>query len=185
MTPGTPDICRVLDRVIDVAAWPLLILVFVAIIYFAVQIFQFHRTLHKLCGLAEIPPTTTDCRTWEDFLREMEPLNATEQGGFSVSDLTAVLAHMKEQKRAGIPWSMRPSTILRDPEKFRDLVLEVRSKMSLKNRWDKRPAPQPIHQYLANGTNRITDELGPDGDAVSVGDEAATTFADMRRKAGL
>jgi hypothetical protein len=43
MTPGTPDICRVLDRVIDVAAWPLLILVFVAIIYFAVALVQSAR----------------------------------------------------------------------------------------------------------------------------------------------
>lgn len=153
--------------------------------YTADQVRDFHKTLHRLCGHAQIAPTDLDLRNWETFLRELEPLNDTPEGGFTVSDLTGVISFMAEQKRNGIGWSMRPSTILRDPEKFRDLVLEVRGKMKLKKRWADRPQSTPIHQKLPNGTRRITDDMTEIGEAIPIGDVATKTFAQMKKEAGL
>lgn len=93
------------------------------------QIEEFHRTLHQECGLDALRLTHNDQRAWFDFLREMEPLEDHPLGPFCVEDIRGAVGEMHYQKREGkASWAIRPSTILRNPDSFRDLVLEARKR---------------------------------------------------------
>lgn len=141
------------------------------------QIRRYHAALHRLCGLPALSPTISDLMAWHDFLAQMKPLDDTEGGPFTIADLTAVLSLMAKQKREGIPWSMRPTLILRDPERFRDMVLESRRRLR------KRP-PAPITEQRFGKSIRQVESAHPDN-SVAVGPAAASAFADLRKKAGL
>jgi hypothetical protein len=152
----------------------------------AADIDRFHRALHRLCRMPELAPTINDQRAWHDFLLEMKPLEDTDGGPFVLADLTAVLSEMRRQNEKGLAkWGFRPSQILRDPEKFRDLVLMARSSLRVAGRAAARQQSRPAVQHLPNGTNRITDDPEPQTEAVEAGPQAAATFAELRRQAGL
>lgn len=88
---------------------------------------DFHRTLHKCCGLDPIRPSFADINQWRDFLTVMEPLEDTDGGPFCVADIVAMTSLMRKQNdRGGANWSLRPAKILRDPESMRDLILMAR-----------------------------------------------------------
>lgn len=152
----------------------------------AADVDKFHRALHRLCRMEEIPPTLNDQRAWHDFLQEMKPLEETEGGKFVLGDLTAVLSDMRRQNEKGLAkWAFRPSSILRDPEKFRDLVLMARSSLRVAGRFAARSTPRPAIQKFPDGISRITDDPEPQPEGIAAGPEAAAMFADLKKKAGL
>lgn len=111
---------------------------------------DFHKALHRACGLPQLAPSTGDKSTWWAFLREMAPLDDPHAGGpLTVQDITDVVTEMDRQRRNGTAaWSLRPSKILRDPELFRDLVLQARKRRTA------RPRPS---------ATRIVDQIAPTG----------------------
>ena len=149
---------------------------------YEVQCRKFHSALHRLCGYPALAATMADLIAWHTFLTEMKPLAETEDGPFTVADLTAVLALMAKQKRDGIGWSMRPSKIIRDPEPFRDLVLEARRELATTKR---RRNPPPLIQRLPNGTTRRLDDRQADPPEIPLGKACAEEFAKLRKAAGI
>ena len=99
---------------------------------------EFHKALHSACGLPALRPSIGDERAWWDFLHEMAPLSEDESGPFSVADIDGAVRMMRREKNDGkAGWALRPSTILRNPETFRDMVLLFRTsrrERSLKER---------------------------------------------------
>ena len=90
---------------------------------------EFHQAQHTACGLPALRPSMGDERAWWDFLREMEPLSEDESGPLSSIDIEGAVREMRREKNDGkAGWALRPSTILRNPETFRDMVLIFRSK---------------------------------------------------------
>lgn len=151
----------------------------------AADVEKFHRTLHRLCRVDELSPTINDLRAWHDFLQEMKPLDDTDGGPFVLSDLTAVLSEMRRQNEKGLAkWAFRPSSILRDPEKFRDLVLMSRSFLRVARRAAARQQPRPAVQHLANGTNRITDDPEAHPEETTARDAALAELAAYRKRTG-
>lgn len=98
------------------------------------QIIAYHRALLRGCDLDPVRPAAGAQVAWDHFVREMEPLRDTEEGPFTMQDLVELLALMRKQKAEGIGWSMRPTAILRDPEKMIDLILENRRVKRLRQR---------------------------------------------------
>lgn len=89
---------------------------------------EFHRTLHAACGLPALRPSVGDERAWWDFLQEMAPLEEDESGPLSSVDIEGAVREMRREKNDGkAGWALRPSTILRNPETFRDMVLLFRT----------------------------------------------------------
>lgn len=132
-------------------------------------------SLHlALCRGLQIEPwmlSANNQREWTDFLRELACLEETSGGPVRERDIAAVIALMWRQKRDGTPWGMRYSRILRDPETFRDLVLETRRV--------RRPrAPiEPVTRTQADGA-KVLDERDPAASAEAV----RAHFADWREK---
>lgn len=89
---------------------------------------EFHKALHSACGLPALRPSMGDERIWWDFLREMAPLSEDESGPLSSTDIDGAVRIMRREKNDGkAGWALRPSTILRNPETFRDMVLLFRT----------------------------------------------------------
>ncbi len=91
------------------------------------EIETLHRALLAALRVDYFPPGMGDLNAWHDFLFVLKSLDDSAGGCLTRRDLHAVVARMREQNRAGeAKWSLRFSKILRDPEAFRDLVLETR-----------------------------------------------------------
>jgi hypothetical protein len=89
---------------------------------------SFHKALHIACGLPALPPSMGDERAWWEFLQEMAPLSEDESGPFSIADIEGAIREMRRERNDGkAGWALRPSTILRNPESFRDMVLLFRT----------------------------------------------------------
>ena len=89
---------------------------------------EFHKTLHLACGFPALRPSIGDERAWWDFLQEMTPLEEDESGPLSSIDIEGAVREMRREKNDGkAGWALRPSTILRNPETFRDMVLLFRT----------------------------------------------------------
>lgn len=89
---------------------------------------EFHKVLHTACGLPALRPSVGDERAWWDFLHEMAPLEEDESGPLSSVDIEGAIREMRREKNDGkAGWALRPSTILRNPETFRDMVLLFRT----------------------------------------------------------
>lgn len=113
------------------------------------QIDTFHRALHRACGLEPIRPSMADQRTWWEFLQHMEPLEESSGGPFKIDDLVMVLGVMRkanDQRDRAYRFTMRPAAILRDPERFRDMVLEERA------RNQRRQRPEPVIREVRAGS---------------------------------
>lgn len=92
-------------------------------------IVQWHRELLRALRVEFFRPGLQEMNGWRDFLAVMAPLKETNAGEFTKRDLVAAVELMREQnKQRGGNWSLRFSKIMRDPETFRDLVLEARTK---------------------------------------------------------
>lgn len=153
--------------------------------YTAEDVANFHRALHRLCGFPELIITMADQMNWESFLWQMEPLKDTADGAFSLADLTAVLTEMQRQKRDGVKWSLKPTNILRDPERFRDMVLTARSSSRVATRRAERPAPKPVVQRLADGTTRLTEDTEYEKESTTAREAALAELAEFRKRSGL
>ena len=139
---------------------------------------DFHKALHRACGLPQLAPTTTDKATWWAFLREMEPLDDPHAGGpLTLQDIADVVGEMDRQKRAGLAaWSLRPSKILADPEMFRDLVLQARKKRQARPR----PAPTKIIDQLSPTGHRRQVEVPSQREATTPAELLSTLRESMR-----
>ena len=63
---------------------------------------------------------------WKDFLYVMKPLEDSAGGALKLADIAAAVGLMRKQNRDGSNWSLRYAKIMRDPETFRDLILQAR-----------------------------------------------------------
>jgi hypothetical protein len=92
-----------------------------------IEILEFHRALLDALGIDHFRPGMADVNMWKDFLFFLDTLKDSAGGPLTAKDITAALRLMRQEnrdKRAG--WSLRYSRILREPESFRDLVLQAR-----------------------------------------------------------
>ncbi len=132
---------------------------------------QFHKALHMACGLPALRPSMGDERAWWDFLQEMAPLSEDESGPFCLADIEGAIREMRREKSDGkAGWALRPSTILKNPEGFRDMVLIFRSSRRLRRIKERRPTPSPVITL----EQVIEDKMRMD--------EALAGFAELRRK---
>jgi hypothetical protein len=128
---------------------------------------QFHKALHMACGLPALPPSMGDERAWWEFLQEMAPLSEDESGPFSIADIEGAIREMRRERNDGkAGWALRPSTILRNPESFRDMVLLFRTNRRSRRMKERQPAPAPV-------TPSPADQLSKE--------ELAEGFAQARR----
>jgi hypothetical protein len=91
------------------------------------EIAEFHRALLVALGVDYFPPGMADVNAWREFLFLLDTLKDSAGGPLTARDIHAVVALMRQQNRdrkAG--WSLRFGKIMREPEAFRDLVLEAR-----------------------------------------------------------
>lgn len=151
----------------------------------AEDIEKFHHALRRFCGLERLPFTFSDSTAWQGFLFVMQPLEGSEGGPFTLSDLTAVLSEIRQQKNRGINWTLRPTAILREPERFRDMVEEARRSLRIVKRVAERPASSPAVQSLPTGTRRLTEDPEPQPESTPAGEAAWETWQEMKRNAGL
>lgn len=91
-----------------------------------------HKTLCLALGLPVLRLSISGESQWYWFVRET-CLDSTPGGPLTCEDIQNVIALMRKQKTVGTGWSLRYSRIMRDPETFRDLVLETR----------RQPRPRP------------------------------------------
>ena len=78
---------------------------------------------------------------------------------------------------------MRPINILRDPELFRDLVLEARKSLAHKIRYAEHAAAAvPAEQHLPNGINRRLDADEMPENYETARDASLAQLAEFRRK---
>lgn len=126
------------------------------------QIEQFHRTLYSLCGFPVPPFGLREARAWEAFLFDLSGLAETPGGEFAQADLEKVLTRMRNEKQSGkIGWSMRPITILRDPERFFDMVLECRRAQRVQ------PPCKIVSHQRPDGCIVAADEKRPDAESAA------------------
>ena len=128
------------------------------------EIRDFHRALNLACRLPHLEPTINDIMRWRDFLSELAPLASAPGAGGPVTpaDIQALADEMRAQQKTGIPWSLRPSKILRDPEAARDLILITRARRRQATR-PRPPATIQTPQTIA-GATRLTELPPPDPD---------------------
>lgn len=153
----------------------------------AEQITAMHNALMRGCQHPQLRMTSADHSLWRDFLSVMEPLEDTPGGPITASDIVTVLGTMQAHNNKarlsgrGYQYSLRPSSILRDPEKIRDLILESRRTL--------RKRPPPIMRQVNHGTgNRMiehdpADDTGPRMLASEVSSQLAAFRARQRRSA--
>jgi hypothetical protein len=143
------------------------------------DIADMHAALYSECGLPALGLTMSDTLVWRDFLSAMAPLAGTERGPLTVADIRAVIRLMRRQRdRNGIPWSLRPSRILRDPETFRDIVLETRQTR-------RQPVQQPpAIQRLPGGGQRILDQPAAQAEQETIRVETLAALRELRAKLG-
>jgi hypothetical protein len=91
------------------------------------EIVELHRALLEALRVDYFPPGIIEMNCWKDFLFVMKPLAESAGGAFTVRDISPAVALMREQNKAqGANWSLRYAKIMRDPESFRDFVLQAR-----------------------------------------------------------
>lgn len=118
------------------------------------EIEPLHRALLAALRVDYFPPGMGDLNAWHDFLFVLRSLADTTGGPLTPHDLRAVIALMREQNREGkAKWALRFSKIMRDPEMFRDLVLETRRA--------KRPRPPVERSSRTVGDVTIETERDP------------------------
>jgi len=136
------------------------------------QVATFHKALHSACNLPALRPSMGDERIWWDFLQEMSPLEEDESGPFSISDIEGAVREMRREKNDGkASWSLRPSTILRNPEGFRDMVLLFRTKRRSSRIKERKVTAAPM-QSLPQEEEPLSRE------------ELAEGFSELRKKLG-
>lgn len=94
------------------------------------RIERLHREMLNALRVDYFPPGMSDAEAWRGFLYVMDTLAETPGGMLTPRDVRNAVDLMRKQvaeKKAG--WSLRFSKIIRDPEAFRDLVLETRRKI--------------------------------------------------------
>ncbi len=146
----------------------------------AEQITAMHNALMRGCNHPQLRMTSADHSLWRDFLSVMEPLEDTEGGPITTSDIIAVLGTMQAHNNKarlsgrGYQYSLRPSSILRDPEKIRDLILESRRTL--------RKRPPPVMRQVNHGTGNRQIEHDPSDDQSPkmAGPEAADQIRKFR-----
>lgn len=126
------------------------------------EITELHRRLYELCGKPALRPTYNDITAWQRFLFEMRPLEDAGDlaGRFEVRDLVAVMIRRDRERAKGAGWSIWPSKILQEPDKFRDMVLEERATARRS-----RPRPQPKRISLTAGDTTVEVDHDPVADA--------------------
>lgn len=127
------------------------------------EIAAFHTALYEACGHEPMRMSMSDDRIWWDFLKAHEPLEDTTGGPLTKVDILAVVREMERQKKQGAGWSLRPITILRDPERFRDMVLESRRVHR------KRPAATVQPQRTGEITTAIEHDPAAESDSRPLG----------------
>jgi hypothetical protein len=91
------------------------------------EILELHKALLAALRVDYFTPGMGDVNAWRDFLFVLDTIKDSAGGPLTARDIHAAIGLMREQnrdKRAG--WSLRFGKIMREPEAFRDLVLEAR-----------------------------------------------------------
>jgi hypothetical protein len=147
--------------------------------YTAEEVGSFHKALYRACGLPALTPGYSDQQAWWTFLEVVRPFETeTEEGRFKLDDLIETLAAINKENAKRDPKfriAMRPFSILRDPEKLRDLVLMAREE----KRRRKRPAIR--RESVTAGDVTIAVDRDPSADApdFDIG-KALQQFTDFR-----
>ena len=145
----------------------------------AAKILALHRALCAAIGNPEFKLTMSDERAWSDFLGVISSLDETSGGPLTPRDMKLVIERMRTQVASGkAGWSLRYTKILRDPETFRDLVLEVRKKFR------PRAAIERVTRTLPDGAN-VIDERDPAAEADATNIRAAAKTEMARFKAQM
>lgn len=119
-----------------------------------IEIFQLHRALLSALRVDYFPPGLGDVNAWRDFLFVFEPLKDSAGGPLSAKDIHAAVALMRlENRSAGNRWSLRFARILKEPESFRDLVLQSRKQ--------NRDRPPAVPASRSAGNTSILIERDP------------------------
>lgn len=114
-----------------------------------------HSALMIACGFPPLRLSPADARLWWEVLHTLEPLTETPEGKLAPKDIQEVVGEMKRQNKAKVAkWALRPTNILRDPEKLRDLVLEARQRRNARPR---RPMTQTIVECV-DGVSRLVEK---------------------------
>ena len=118
------------------------------------EILEFHRALLDALGVDYFSPGLSDINAWRDFLFFLDSLKDSAGGPLTAKDIAAAVRVMRQEnrdKRAG--WSLRYFRILREPESFRDLVLQSRK--------TNRPRPPIRTESRQMGEHTIAVEVDP------------------------
>lgn len=140
-------------------------------VYTEEELSAMHKALHRACGMPSLSMSYGDQDAWRVVIAVMQPLEFdTEEGRFTLQDLIEALAAMNKantQRDARYRYTMRPSAIMRDPERLRDLVLECRE---IKRRRKRVVKPHTHTVRDAQGEVTIREDRAVDHDPVSLTD---------------
>jgi hypothetical protein len=115
---------------------------------------EFHRVLLDALAVDYFQPGLADINAWRDFLYFLETLNDSAGGPLTARDIAAAVRLMRQENRdRRASWSLRFARILREPESFRDLVLQARKQ--------KRERPQVRTESRQAGNISIAVERDP------------------------
>lgn len=90
-------------------------------------ILSLHRVMLYALRLPFFSPAASDLIAWESFVSVLDSLGETPAGPLTPRDVRNVIDGMRRSNARGdSKWSLRLTNILRNPESFRDLVLESR-----------------------------------------------------------
>lgn len=91
------------------------------------EIAEFHRALLAALQVDFFPPGMGDVNAWREFLFALDTLKDSAGGALTAHDIGAAVRLMRQQNKNGkAGWSLRFGKIMKEPEDFRDLVLEAR-----------------------------------------------------------
>lgn len=138
-------------------------------------ILKLHKVMLMELRIPYFAPSMADAQSWDAFLFVMKSLEETPGGPLTPVDVRAVIRWMRSQNEKGAKWALRLSKIMRDPENFRDLVLERRRKLRLAE-----PHYVETVQKIAGVARSI--EVPTSRDPVPMDEETKKFLADFERR---
>lgn len=143
------------------------------------EIEALHRALLSALRVDYFPPGMGDLNAWRDFLFVLQSLEGSVGGCLTSHDIRAAVNLMREQNREGkAKWALRFAKVLREPESFRDLVLETRRL--------KRPRPPVERSSRRAGDITLETERDPatEAEPQPISRPVAEQYAEFKKRMG-
>lgn len=148
------------------------------------ELVAMHRALYRACGLQVPTYSYAEENAWQPIVYlTADFATTTDEGRFCLQDLIDVLAEMSRlnaQRDPQYRTTMRPYAILRDPERLRDLILEVREK----KRARQRPKPVVKPRAMAHHVQAIEEDPAMESEPASLTDLMQKEIARLEGRVG-